>query len=150
MYPTFAYSSIDFCFKLRSEAKSFIRNATHRYFPQNTKTSSQHTSFTVAGSSVFKKSLPVAFANPATRLVFPTPGLPSRRIALFSCKALKTRVVLQATVSALKLNPTWSLLGSLVVSGLQRFWIQSGDTPHCPALDVSTSARYIYCFAERK
>lgn len=37
-----------------------------------------------------------------TKLVFPTPGLPSKRMALFSCIALNKRSVLNAVVGAAK------------------------------------------------
>ncbi len=50
------------------------------------------------------KSFPVALASADIKLVLPTPGLPSKRIGLFTCIALTTRIVLAAVVGALKLK----------------------------------------------
>lgn len=52
-----------------------------------------------------------------TRLVFPTPGLPSRRIALFNCIPRNNLKVLKAVVGAVneKLN-----LSAVVVPALPR------------------------------
>jgi hypothetical protein len=47
---------------------------------------------------------PAAFANAATRLVFPTPGLPSNRIGLFNWSPLNTRDAFKPVVGAKNVN----------------------------------------------
>jgi hypothetical protein len=47
---------------------------------------------------------PAAFASAVTRLVFPTPGLPSKRIGLVSCSPLNTRDTFKLVVGAKKLK----------------------------------------------
>jgi hypothetical protein len=47
---------------------------------------------------------PAAFASAATRLVFPTPGLPSNRIGLFNWSPLNTRIAFKPVVGAKSVN----------------------------------------------
>jgi len=80
-------------------------------------------------------AIPVALARAATRLVLPTPGLPSSKTAFFSCSARSTRITLPAVVLAWKSKP-WPLTGA----GAAVLDTQKGAMPQTSSPELVDSA----------
>ncbi|KAH3671434.1 hypothetical protein WICMUC_004614 [Wickerhamomyces mucosus] len=86
--------------------KGASRQTNSPVFPPSTGASEPNRSTkSVCSDRLIRVSaFPVAFARADTKLVLPTPGLPSNRIGFLTCIALTTRMALAAVVGALKLK----------------------------------------------